>query len=96
MSGSCPVTAQTRGTDGKSGPSQRERAGESEEETRGGAPDGPAPPCHLCSQTNRIGHTWILNMLPPDVKTLLLLFLQTQGLFYRETTSQGRQVSSCS
>ena len=79
----------------------RESVGETQEETRGWAPDGPAPPPPL-QPNRRISHTWILNTLPQMLKYFCFSFYR-HGVFkvflmslYRETTSQGRQVSSYS
>ena len=80
----------------------RESVGETQEETRGRALDGPALPHRLSSQTDRISHTWILKMLPPMLKHFCFSFDRHRVFkvflmsLYRETTSQGRQVSSYS
>lgn len=53
-------------------------AGELQEETRGRAPQGPALPAASAAKQNQPHLDF--KYAPPDVKTLLLLFLQTVSL----------------
>ena len=80
MSSSCPATAQTRRTEGESGPSQRERGGNPGGNARPGArwPCSPPPPLQPSRQNQP---PLDFKYAPPDVKTLLLLFLQTRCLY---------------